>query len=1197
MQVQEPKPPLYRGHPIPLQALSPSAFEDFTYQALSRLAKKLGFEMKSGPQPSSDQGYDCTARTGNGQHLICIQCKRYESALSVKTVAEEIIKVSLDKSINGSDPKQHYIITSGDVSGPLRKAARQSNYTDLKQECQKIIARGRFQPALLDKAKKLNLDSIQIALDYIDTLDSLTIWSGTDFKNELITIWSELSDILDTHFSIEKILKDCPTPDFDIRAYLNKATPSEESLIPLSYTATDLPSKLTSGKELLDFGNSILTTTDIVELLKRDNNIAISSPGGSGKSSTLSLIKNKLNPSESDIDYLPVKLKLRGYSRNTLNHMIEKELEILFGSWKSLPFKFVFLLDGLDEMLQSDTQAFLDDLESTINGYNYIITLRDKGLGAETNASSINCCLSIQPLSYRAALNIAKATFEAHELDQFYEQYRSRLGSVKFDFFSSPFVLSRSIDYYKKNKTLPTSTEEILEDWISGKLDKDQSRVTDTGLKTNKLPKSKVIDAFSTVLYNANFDYGISSIPEDSYTELMIKCHEELVATNPYLSKLLDFSDFLGLITEYEILYKGTDSHYSTPHLIISDYLASKTLAKQWRDHQDSEFNNSHYDIWLYSSNFILESERKDFLETVFKFDISLAAKIARKFQGVFLDNVERDILKLEVSDRVLTRSSAIYALGILATEKSLARLKSQQGYVDSEHPYQRLRALALSGDEATLSSILIENEKYARGPGKISGGNYELWFRSPPTVITNIARKCITKWRDSGQPGLCMSLRTLALFGDTADREALSFVLEHTDHSSEFYDASHALFEIDREIAAGLLIKISGEDTKFSYYAKKVLASKGIEFNADREFNHFIEASKQSEAYLAQHNIGISLSQLVDLLKATHIDSHKINTLISVYNQLNFERGFYFYNLIWSLGRSGNPGGFLPLIEQAYSRKNPDEINLAIGYIANFPDMDLSEELALQIDQYFDNLNGQYAGIFYQYIVFYSKTKPKKFTLGLIKEKLSQILKDLTPEKISIENYKFGIFSKYNLLFDLLNVCASDENCIAEEDAYKLLLINTDQSDTQSKQAKLAVLNRIPKQKLDEYLSKVSTSELRIYIASYMLSNDLTSDPVSLAEEFLPVYLSHNFFYSAILSVCSRHWNDRLANTFLNQFCHFDWHPHLAEIFVQNTNLYLGLFTKEQLENFESTRTAPINEFVKRTYRIFLESKGLDMK
>lgn len=1197
MQAQAAKPPLYRGFPIPIHALSPSAFEDFTYQALSFLGKKLGFEMTSGRQSSNDQGYDCTAKSHITNYLICIQCKRYESALSLKTAAEEVIKVSLDKALNGSDIKHHYIITTGTVSGALRKATRQSNYADLKGECEKIIAKGNFLPALLESAKKKGLDCALIAKEYLDTLENLTIWSGIDFHNELITVWGELSDILEYNFSIDRILRDNPTPDFDLKAYLKKISLGEKNLTPLNYLSAPLPSSLTSPKDLLDFGGRVLTTDNILELLKSGKNIAICSPGGSGKSSTLSLIAQELTAFHSDIEYLPVKLKLRSYSRNMLSQMIERELDIGFGSWKSLPFKFFFLLDGLDEMLQCDTQAFFDDLAGTLDHYNYIVTLRDKGLGIETCSKTVDSCLSIQPLSYRSAFNIASAIFKSNELDEFYEQYRSRLSSVEFDFFASPFVLSRSIEYYKKNKKLPMSTEEILEDWISSKLKIDSSRVVDSDVKINKLPESQVIQAFSTVLYKANFEYGVSSIPEESYVDLMIACHDELVASSPYLSKLLNFEDFLNLIAGYEILYKGNDGHFSTPHLIISDYLASKALSKNWRKHQDSEFSMSQYDIWLYCSNFVASHERADFLKTVFGFDIALGAKVACRFQGELLNDIENKLLHLEASEKILTRSKAIYALGILKTENSLSRLKSNYGYVDSHHPYQRRRALALSGDHATLVEILIENESRAQLPAQISGGDYDLWFRCPPTVITTIARDRINAWRMNRHPELCMSLRTLAMFGDSSDCEILLYVLEHTDYSKEFYDAANALLEIDRALATATLIRISNEEIQAFYWAKKALASIGAEFNIDKEFDFFIELSKNDEAYLANEETAHTARNIVELLKNAKLDSQKIDTLISMYQGLTFRNDLYYYTLVWSLGLRGSPGCLLPLVRLAYSKKDPTEINHAIWYLSQSSDIDMDEHLAREVDDYFECLNGRYEGIFRNYVTYYSKNKPREFILELMRKKTSDLLLGLTPDSISINDYNVDSIFKYDLLFDFFSLCTDDETCITQEDSYKLLLVNTDHSNNKIKLAKLRILNRLAKTDLDNYLKGVRDSAVRARIVSYMLTNDLSSVPLLLAEEYFSIFLSHNFYYQAIVCVCAIHWDDRLAKLFLTEFCHFDWDPNLAQLFEQHTDLFLKLLTKKQLEEFEEARSESVNEFVERTYRVFLESRNLAMK
>lgn len=1196
MHGQASKPNLYRGQALPIHELSPSSFENFTYQALSILGKKQGFEMKSGPQPSTDQGYDCTAQSTISKHLICIQCKRYESALSIKTVAEEIVKVSLDKALNGSDPKRHYIITSGEVSGALRKAERQSDYSDLRAECKKIITAGKYQSRLIETAKENSLEPISIMMEYLDKLDDLIIWSGRDFQNELITIWSQLSDILDKNFSIETVLRDSPTPDFDLRAYLKITDSNEEALTPLTYFSTCLPSNLSSDNDIVDLGDRAITIDDLVEILKIGKNVVLSSPGGSGKSSTLTQIKQKIVQPELAIQWLPVKLKLRSYSRNMLSQMIDTELRINYGSWRSLPFKFIFLLDGLDEMLQCDTQALFDDIESTLEKYNYVVTVRDKGLSVGTNSKSIDCCLSIQPLSYRSAFNIANAIFEGDELDQFYEQYRSRLNSVEFDFFSSPFVLSRSIDYYKKNKVLPASTQEIIEDWISSKLKNDQSRVTNSDLKINKLPATKVIETFSTVLYNANFGRGVSSIPEDSYIDLMVSCHDNLITSDAYLAKSLNFDEFIRLITEYEVLYRYADGHYSTPHLIISDYLASKALAKKWREHQISDFKSSHHDIWLYSSNFIEIEDRSDFLTTVFQFDISLAARVARKFQGDFLSDIEEKILSLETSEKVLTRSKAIYALGLLGTENSVRRLRSKQGLIDVQQHFQRRRALALNGDDATLLEILHENEPRAQSPARISGGEYELWFRCPPTKITNLSRVRINEWRSGRQLEACMSLRTLAMFGDSTDCENLIYILENTQHNGEFFDAARALLEIDRNLVCETLLILSNGKAKNSYWSKQVLSSIGVQFKNDKDFEYFIELGRQTEKHLSSQNLAHYASNVVKLLRGSKLDTKQIETLISMYEGLESRENLYYCSLVWQLGLSGEPGCLLPLVKSAYSRKDSSEINNAIWYLSQLTDVEVDQELERAVEEYFYFIDKRHVGIYLHYLRYFSRIKPKKFVMDLVRNKIAFIFKDLGPDNLTANDYNINGIASYGIVFELLSLFV-DEPCISIEDSYKLLLINTDMMDQESKLTKLRVLRDLDKARLDEYLNKIQDCGAKICIVGYMLENDLSKDPVILAEQHLSIFLSHHAFYPAIAALCAKHWSDRLASTFLKEFCGFDWNPYLFQLFDRYTEVYLTLLTKEQLKEFEDSRIQSVDEHAERTYRIFLEHHNLEIK
>ncbi|WP_160060208.1 restriction endonuclease [Psychromonas sp. L1A2] len=1186
------KPTLHRGFPLPICDLSPDSFEDFVYQALSLLGKSKRFEMQSGRQPSGDQGFDCTAKTKGSNELICIQCKRYNTTLQKKTVAEEVIKVALEGILNRSTVKQHYIITSGTVSGTLRQILRQDNYLSLKDECKKIIENERFQPALLQKVKNNSIDPISAVKKYIDSLDQLLVWSGVDFQNELLCIWSSLHDVLEKNFSIEAVLKDKPTPDFNLNVYLNKKLEEEVKLAPLYYNQSLLPNNLKSEIKLERYGDSVFSIDAIISLLKQSKCIVLSSPGGSGKSSSLSIIEKKLVCIQSDVEYIPVKIKLRSYSRNTLNNMIEHELGITYGSWKSLPFKFIFLFDGLDEMLQHDTQAFYDNLASTVGGHNYILTVRDTGIGVETSSKSIHACFSIQPLSYRSAFNIASDIFKGDELLGFYSEYRNKLSTIGYNFLSSPFVLSLSIDYYKINNSLPKSIEDVIEDWISNKIKSDKKRVTDVTIKLNRVPVSKIEEAFSLILYKASFEKNITSISEDTFIELIEESYDELASYKGHLTRLLDLHEFISMVHHYEILYQNTDGYYTTPHAIISDYLSSKLLSRKWRKYK-STFINSHYDIWLYCSNFIVNEDREDYLNTVFNFDICLGAKIANKFQGSYTNEIQNRLLNLEQCSKVLTRSNAISALGILGTESCYNRLKSQEGYQDQHHPYQRLRALALNGDREILLKIISENEHQVQAPIKISGGEYDLWFNSPPAIITDIARGRVEEWLNNKRPPLCMSLRTLALFGDSFDINMLISVLENTDEEQEFYDAAKALFQIDNNSLIEALSKIITEKQSTLYWAKQFLFSIGIECSVDDEFNYFIEQSEKKEEELARDEHLYSLGKLVDFIKKTKLDDKKIKILISVYKSLGFKDDFYYNRLIWSLARNGKPGSFLPIVALAYERKIPEEINNAICYLSYSDELTIDSSLEQKIDDYFESLNGKYEGIFQYYIHYYYKHKSKSFALSLINKKITEKLRHLSPESIARENY-IGSFFEYNMIFDFLSDKKCEDINLCEKDAIKFLLIDTECSDD-NKIIKLKILSSIDKEKLNYYSNRIIDPDVKISAINYLLINDLAFSPISFMEKYLLILLSHYMFYPTIEHVCKNEWDDRLANLFLESFIEYDWDHINAQMFEKYINVFLTLITKEQLEIFEKKRVKPISLCIERIYKIWLESNDIN--
>ncbi|HCE2148207.1 TPA: restriction endonuclease [Vibrio parahaemolyticus] len=1189
------KPPIYQGHPIPLKQLSSDSFEDFTYQCLSLLGPKKGFEMQSGPQPSGDQGFDCTAKTTDIGGVVCIQCKRYTTTtLSINTVAEELIKVGLDGKINKSTINQHYIITSGTVAGNLRQALRQDNYLELKKECEKLIKKRDCHKKLLETAEDSGIKPIDTVLKYIDSLDNLVIWSGLDFTNELLIIWTDLDNILEKHFSLEKVLKDTPTPNFDIKEYLSKFSKETSKLTTLHYSQSKLPNNLKSNKDLDNYKKSLFSIEDLGLLLKSGKNIILSSPGGSGKSSTLSLLHYTLVGNKSDIEFLPVKIRIRSYSRNNLNEMINHELGITYGSWKSLPFKMIFLFDGLDEMLQHDTQAFYDDLSSIIGNNSYILTTRNTGLTVRTTSALIDTCFSIQPLSYRSVLNVSAKVFTQEKQLSFCNEYRKKVGKLGHNYLSSPFALSLSTSYYEKHGTLPNGLNDVLENWISNKIEEDKNRIKSTSLKLNGLSTSKIKDVFSLITYKAKFEKKLISIPEEQFLELLVETYNELEGQRSYISMLLDLYEFIEMIKQYEIYFKGEDGHFSTPHAIISDYLASKVLSKTWTSYKEAEFDSSQYDTWLHSSDYICDDDKEDYLETVFSFDISLGARVAKKFQGKYIKSIQDRILELEKSTKVLTRSDAIHALGILGTEDCYNRLRSKDGCLDHHHQSQRRRALAVNGDRDTLVDILVKNEQQAQFPMKISGGEYGIWFSSLPTSITDIARERLEQWLNNEKVPLCMSLRTLALFGDDYDVKSITSVLEATSHEQEFYDASKALFSINKDMLVKVLKKIIDDQKGSSYWAKQVLVSMGLDCNIDDEFNYFIEQSKNPEIEMAENSeLMYVLMDLVEFMNKNSIDDDKISILIETYNNLNFSSDFYYTRLIWNLAQSGKPGCFLPIVKQAYLRGIQSEIHLAIHYLSSLENLELDEELSTMIDEHFESLTEESIGTFYYYIDFYYNHKSKEIAMSYFNELLKKELSNLSPTTISREDH-ITLTLKYNLVFHFLHKHIEDNIKIDDEYALKFLLIDTSCSSDMERNVKLKILNSINKKKIDNFYNDIESSDVKLNVASYLLYNDLSSEPESLIEEYILFFLSNHIFHPTLESICKRYWNDNLARLFLTSFVELNWNDVNAQMFEKYTNFFLNLITKEQLETFEQEREKKVSYLVKRIYHIWLENHNI---
>lgn len=1183
-------PPLYRGHRIPLTTLSAASFEDFIYQVLLLLGKRKDFQMQSGPQPAGDQGFDCTAKTTSGS-LVCIQCKRYTGTLYTQTVAEEIIKVALDGALNGSTPKQHYIITCGTVAEKLRKQLRQPNYSDLKDKCKDLLKHADFK-SLVKKAKDNAVSPFETIVQYLDSLDNLFVWSGLDFENEISVIWSKLTDILEKHFSLEVAFKEHPRPDFDISNYIDAIDINTAHLVPLQYRQSKLPNKLSYHGGLEDHKERIFSNSDLIDQLKQEKKIIISSQGGSGKSSVLSIIESELVQSNEDIEFLPIKIDLRSYSRNTLSHRIKQKLGINYGSWKSLPFNFIFLFDALDEMLQHDTQAFIDELQKETHGYGFVLTLRDTGLNIETLLNSISFCVSILPLSYRSAFEIARKTLDESTLNNFYNEYRDRLGSIGFDFLSSPFSLNLTFQYYKNNKKIPHKIEELLENWVESKINNDARKITNTSNKINKIPANFIQESFSLILYKSRVEKNLTSISEEKYHEVLMDSYDELESTKSYISRYLNFDEFVAMIPHYEILTLGSDGFYSTPHLIISDYLISKRFSSNWRKHSEKYSINSFQDIWYFSSNYISQKDRIDFTQSILSFNLVLAAEVSKRLGGECLIIAENEILRNEQSEKIITRAQAVSALGILGTDVSLDRLRSNSGFLDVHHSWQRLRSLAAHGDKNVLRKILKEKEKEAQSPVKFSGGSYDIWFAAPPMVLTNIARSRLSNWLLDKTLPLCMCLEIIELYGDIYDTETLLKIINETKVEKELYRAAQAMFSIDCDMLIEHLRETIEKGHHFSYPIKKILLELGIKVNIDEEFNFLIAQSEKQESEISGHSHTFFLDNLVSFLKNFDLTKEQAELLANTYSSLNFNQDLYYYDLLWSLASSMQLEEYIPIAKLAFKNKISDEVHRAINYLSHIDASKVDSEFSKAIDYYYFEIEEECYGTKSYFSKYYLKQGKKSRAYKIISESIARILSETNPGTVTRDEYiSCGDLWKINAFLD---ISIANDLSFPLSISLKFILLDTSTSHNDAKKIKAIILSKINADDIENYLQSITNEIVRFYASAYLLENNLLSNQTKWVKVYLSELLANHMYHSVIEKVFDRIWNDELASFFLRSFLEHKWDRVSAQMIDRLTDFFADKLTKEQLQKFENDRKKPINKLIERIYSIWLEYNDL---
>lgn len=235
---------------------------------------------------------------------------------------------------------------------------------------------------------------------------------------------------------------------------MNDVFSEKESLKPIFYAGNSIPINELSSESLENFICAILP-------LRYDWEI-VGYPSNSGDNGFDVTAKRK-----SDGGLISVQCKRYNSSCN-LECLVMRALNIKYGNWKSLPVRFLFFLDGLNEVSEVHLDSVCSEINSLVNNesLSVILTLRDSGLKRPVYLININNVYELLPLNPKQ-LNeyIFNSELSPEGKDVFKEKYWNLVSNHHY-FFSLPLGLVISIKLFESGFNDVFNEESVIEKYI-----------------------------------------------------------------------------------------------------------------------------------------------------------------------------------------------------------------------------------------------------------------------------------------------------------------------------------------------------------------------------------------------------------------------------------------------------------------------------------------------------------------------------------------------------------------------------------------------------------------------------------------------------------------------------------------------------------------------------------------------------------
>jgi hypothetical protein len=1175
------KPYLLRGKPLPLGELSPDAFEDFSFCTLTEIGKENGFRIISGRQPSGDGGFDVTAESVDGSHFICIQCKRYQGTLYVGTLAAELAKVALTTQLEGSIVKVHQLITTGTVSSNLRSQLRQQSRQDIIDESISKLKNDSFKE-LIDKCESKGLEPEQIIKDYITSLNQIVVWSGVEFGNMLLSVWSKITDTVNRYFALEIALREYPRPDFNLESYIKEVRDDMPPSIELSLIESTLPHNLqkystddvlSDNTLQLPMSHQRFKTNEVILSTPMNQCRVLTGHGGGGKSTTLKYAQKVIIGSqEEDIQLIPIYLRLSRY-RGDLDELIHQKLNIIHGHWASLPYHFFLLLDGVDEVPNFDTQALFDEL-TILNKrleIKSVVSLRETGLRLLSNFECIESCYNLQALSYRDCFDIAEKFLAEDDIEGFLHVFRKKARTFASEVLSLPFGLCVAISYYKKHKLLPNSLDEILHDILESRIKHNQTRVHDTDKAINKVSENTVRKLAEAVSFEFRVVRQKTVVSKGEGESIVASALQHIRNEKVFGANDLSDEKAFDIVIHYEVLRISSDNMLYIDHDIIADYLASDLLAKHWRSYTNQLTSTPNQDVWVFAAKKILEEDKESFLDELILADVVLASHCAKVMGITYYPQVERQIFLDYESDLLIKMAEAATAMSVLSSSNCIQLLNKNLTGSNRHRWYQAQRALAVAGDVNFLESCLEGNERMKAGNIGISGGTHDMWFLAPPMVATDIARNNILKSLKDDTKFVSMALETIESYGDKSDIDNVTSVINGTTNAVEFYAAARCLHALDRKEAISVLNNIikSRDIEPITICAMNFMHMHGEKLDVTRLFHYYI---KLNEVNPEQFELA---KLIVKLLNNYPLPKGAGSSLVAALDQAS---DMQFHN-IWGVATAHKFKSFYALAWKAMTSDNMRDYSAATNFGSECFTIGKDREKFVSLCKgKVEKIRSEKQSTWTILGILEALIKLSEHKV--VADIISQILIEYLPQYFeAMEHESQGIkrpqentdlykFLEIDLV-QFLKYAAKVKGFLSPETLLTVVGMNISSSEDDIKNAYVELLSLIPSDKLDSKIKNIKDPCFKIATLGSISSFNQTDMRREMVIEMIPTMLTHHFHNNDLINLANAYWSPLFASTLIDEVSKFPWDRMSSQMFDTVFPEIAKLITEDDDKNY----------------------------